>query len=208
MDVSILHPCSACVGHTTLSAVEMSVAQHSPCLGGGERKTFPCFVGLLDFKLACEKQGLSGRFLLREAGKGKEQRTRAVEDRSVVLRLFCCRGIAQMSSCGWVMPPKLSGDSSEHPMPTGLHWGVQPPIPPLDLILSIAPARRCNCSSSWGKGLRGAGWPSCIRRAHGAQRSLKEAGFSPSLFPNRSAQMLETCLLSHPSCAAMSQDTF
>lgn len=81
MDVSILHPCSACVGHTTLSAVEMSEAEHSPCLGGGERKTFPYSVGLLDFQLACGKQGLSGRSP-GEAGQGKKQRTRAVEDRS------------------------------------------------------------------------------------------------------------------------------
>lgn len=49
------------VGHTTLSAVEMPVAQRSPCLGGGERKTFPYFVGLLGCELACGKQGLSGR---------------------------------------------------------------------------------------------------------------------------------------------------
>lgn len=112
MDGSILHPCSACVGRTTLSAVEMSMAEHPPCLGGGERKTFPYFVGLLDFKLACEMQGLSGR-----SPGGSREREKAenmgVEDRSVVLRLFCGRGIAQPSSCERVMASNLSGDRSE-----------------------------------------------------------------------------------------------
>lgn len=112
MDVSILHPCSACVGHTTLSAVEMPMAEHSPCLGGRERKPSCTLWDYLTSSWPVKSRDFQVG-LLGEAGQGKKQRTRAVEDRSVVLRLFCCRGIAQRSSCGWVMSPNLSGGSNE-----------------------------------------------------------------------------------------------
>lgn len=88
----------------------------------------------------------------------------------------------------------------EHTMPTGLHRAVQPPVPLLDLIVSIAPTRpgTVQLQQLTGQEAQGAGGPSFIRRALGAQRFLKEAGFSPSLFPNRSAQVLRC---RRPACS-------
>lgn len=112
MDVSILHPRSACAGHATLSAEEMSVAEHSPCLGGGKGKPSRALWDYLISSWPVKSRDFQAG-LLGEAGQGKKQRTRARPWRSIVLRLFCCRGVAQLSSCGQVMPPKLAGDRSE-----------------------------------------------------------------------------------------------
>lgn len=73
MDGSILHPCSACVGHTTLSAVEMSVAERPPCLGGGERKTFRTLWDYLTSSWPVKSRD-SQVGLLGEAGLRKKQR--------------------------------------------------------------------------------------------------------------------------------------
>lgn len=105
VDVSILHPCSACVGHTTLSAAEMSVAEHSPCLGGGKGKPSRTLWDYLISSWPVKSRDFQAG-LLGEVGQGKKQRTRAMEERGV-------EAVLLQSSCGRVMPPKLAGDRSE-----------------------------------------------------------------------------------------------
>lgn len=82
VDVSILHPCSACVGHTTLSAAEMSVAEHSPCLGGGKGKPSRTLWDYLISSWPVKSRDFQAG-LLGEVGQGKKQRTRAMEERGV-----------------------------------------------------------------------------------------------------------------------------
>lgn len=101
----------------------------------------------------------------------------------------------------------------KHPVPTGLHRALQPPIPLLDLILSTAPARpgtlylqqlveqeavRCRMAQLHQEGSRDT-------------EILKRSWIAPLPLSQKistGTEVLETCLLSHPSCAAMSQDTF
>lgn len=82
MDVSILHPRSACAGHATLSAEEMSVAEHSPYLGGGKRKPSRTLWDHLISSWPVKSRDFQAG-LLGEAGQGKKQRTQAVEEYGV-----------------------------------------------------------------------------------------------------------------------------
>lgn len=98
-------------------------------------------------------------------------------------------------------------------MPTGLHRAVQPPIPLVDLILSIAPARpgTLKLQQLMGQGVERCRMAQLHQESSRSTEILKRNWIFPLPLSQKistATEVLETHLLSHPSCAAMSQDIF